>query len=337
MELLNSKGFVPEGKALKLWTLLPQISTTIGDEEIPPLFGNIKNLSLYYFLFFLLIVLESVLVFYLNNEGVPIIVLIALSAVDFAVACLPYLYELKPQYNRKLNDANILIEKTKLAIASKVPARYNGNNDNHLDATRQSLEKFKKQNTVTFWIGMFFSSIIVLLGAVKFYSYYGIFGSDILVEPVGRFIIITILISIVVHIFCTKVVLYNELYKRAMKSQHREFSGQYNKFRLGDNDLNLNYSLNFLVPYTPIVAQNQRVCQEYDAGKDAGKPFVELNSNGQLKKYKTQEITGNDNVYLLHTGILLESEINKLSLAQHNDDAKKAVAVSGKQVQIGQI
>ena len=37
-------GFKPEGKVLKYWTLLPQVSSTIGNDEIPPLFGNLKNI-----------------------------------------------------------------------------------------------------------------------------------------------------------------------------------------------------------------------------------------------------------------------------------------------------
>ena len=71
----NTTGFRPSGRVLKYWALLPQVSTSIDKEQIPSLFGNLKNISVPVLMVILLIVFEGILMYQLNDEGVGYLVL----------------------------------------------------------------------------------------------------------------------------------------------------------------------------------------------------------------------------------------------------------------------
>src|SRR5688500_893296 len=85
----NTMGFRPKGTMLKFWVMLPQVSTSIGDKRIPPLYGNLKSMIFPYVMVFLTLVLDAILIWQLDNHGVDIMILVALSIVDFIIPLLP--------------------------------------------------------------------------------------------------------------------------------------------------------------------------------------------------------------------------------------------------------
>lgn len=330
--------FKPSGTPLKFWTLLPQVSSRADN---PPLFGKIKSISIYYIMVIILIGLEIMLALNLNEEGIDFKVFVALSIADFALVILPALAYLNPAFNPALIKANIFIQKTKLLLVdiTKIPTQFGDNKEAYRQSIINESNRFKSQKTKTFIYEVIISILIVGLSLFKFYSFYSVLGSDIFVEPVGRFICITILISILVHLLCTKYVFYHLFYYFSMNSQKNAFQHQ-GLYKVRANDRNRILPLNYLTPYDPVVVENQRICQEVSEeaeSKDTRTKTIQIESSGVERTYRIDKIQGNEKVCLIYTGLLLDSEITEMSMNQADDSAKLAVFASGKEIQISQL
>lgn len=348
MELFdNTSGFKPKGTVLKFWTLLPQVSTTIGNKHIPSLFGNLRSISLYYLLVATLIFLEVTLVFYLNDEGIPPTVFISLSIADFFLVILPSLIHLLPKYNDSVIDANIFIAETKLAIKPiKIPQHFNNNEANYNKDIYDNLKKFKSESFRLLLIKLLISGFIISLGVYKFASFWGIYGRDIFYDPIGRFTITSIFIGILVHLFCTKIVFYHIAFKIILEKQKKDFhrSPHGSDYRVMPAETNKPNALNFDVPFNSGVANKQKIYQEVNDTKSTQKSSesnsldvkIKL-SNDNDKSFRTQDFQGNASVYLIFTGLLLESEIDNLYTVQDDSGAKQAVIAASKEIQISQI
>ena len=185
--------------------------------------------------------------------------------------------------------------------------------------------------------------MILLLSGLKLNSFYGILGNDIFIEAIGRYILIGIVISILVHTFCTKVVFYHFCYKMALNKQMKEFEDSgYLDNRISKDETNKSSSLNFNVPYTPVVNNNQRVCQELP--KTIKEKLTEGNFSSILLQYDNRDIEYRvdkidepDLAKLVYTGLLLDSELTSLSIQQSEQASQTAVIVTGKEIQLSQI
>ncbi|MDP1815347.1 MAG: hypothetical protein Q8K92_12935, partial [Leadbetterella sp.] len=213
------------------------------------------------------------------------------------------------------------------------------NEQNYHRSIINELNRFNNQKSKTTLYGVVISIFIVGLSLYKFLIFYAVLGNDIFIEPVGRFILITILISILVHLFCTKYVFYHICYRNYLNKQKNEFEGM-GLFKVRANDKNKISPLNYLVPYDPVSVDNQRVCQELideEKGKETRAKYITLESSGVEREYRIDKIQGNEKVCLIYTGLLLDSEITELFIQQEDDSAKLAVSASGKEIQISQL
>lgn len=334
----NTMGFRPSGTTLKFWVLLPQISNSIDGKSIPSIYGNLKSLALPSIMVVLLIILEGILIFQLNDEGVGFMAIIALSAFDFVIAVLPVaVFLLFNLYPARVN-ADAFILKTKIDILDKIPKnRANRSTYENEIRSKQKSVAFKK--TIIFLIEFIFAIAIICLGYWKFITYFAVFKEDIYVEAIGRLILAVILLSIITHIFFTKTFFTYQLFDYSLKKQLREFENQQHKISL--DETNKQVPLVFDVNYSPERADNQIVAQKYrnytpKKIEDEQGSYIDIIHNGVTDKFRIDEFDGNDNIFLIYTGLLTDEEINKLYATQIDTETKRAIIAQAKEIQINQ-
>ncbi|MCX6352052.1 MAG: hypothetical protein NTX03_09345 [Bacteroidetes bacterium] len=336
----NTIGFKPEGKVLTYWTILPQVTSSFGKREIPALFGNLKNIVIYYIFVIALLAMEIVLTLNLNEAGVDWKVIVALSTVDFLIAVLPFIFELSPHYNKSIIKANIFIDKTKIKLIDKlvVPEEFKDDDNSkgkYLEHCQDSLKSHQHQKTMAYIVDFVFAFVIIGLGAYKFYNYYGVYGSDIFIEPVGRFIIMTVIISIITHILFTKYVVCHLLYYFGMKRQIKEFKNDHSH-QIRDTEKNIPQEMNYTFSFKTAKSDNQMIRQKVFASTAEDKT-TEIKSKDEPTLIRKDEIIGNTDVCIFYTGILLESEIKNLYASQKDDSAAEAIIAECKFIQISQL
>lgn len=334
----NRKGFKPKGSLLYFWTLLPQVTTTLNQKKIPALFGNIRNIGLYYVLVGILIAAEAYLMIsVLPKEGVPFQTLLTLSVIDFIIAIFPLFIELNPHRNKAIIKANIFIAETKLRIPFFIDSK-TSTEVGAKEEVEDDLRSYKKQKMLITIIEFIVYLVIVFFAFWKLWSFQRIFGSfsELFFDPTGRLIISVILYSVFVHIGFTKTVLCHMLFYFKMNAQESEFRN-HSKTDFDDTDKNSVKKLDFKVNYKPVVVNNQQICQEITKQEEIAKKYEITLKIGQVDKhYKIDQIDDEQNVYLIYSGLLLDTEINKLS-QQNNNTIARAVIASCKEVQIQQI
>lgn len=332
-------GFRPTGNALKFWTLLPQVSSNSNN---PPLFGKIKGITLYYIMVGILILLEAVLAYSLNEEGLNFITFLVLSIADFALVIFPSFFHLSPSLNSAIINANIFINEKKLRIDNKKPETID-THDSYVVELRKELNKWKSNRTKNRLLSIAVFIAVVGLAIWKFFSFYSVLGDDIFVEAIGRFILTSLIISILVHVICTKVVCYHLFYSATLRKQRKEFE-EFHEHKIQQHETNKPFALMFNVPYTPVVANNQRICEEVSSMEinnlkiqEEKVTLIQLNNSGVDRDYRIDRIENKDNAKLIYTGLLLDAEVTSLSIGQADTDARTAVIVSGKEIQLSQI
>lgn len=335
-------GFRPHGTALKFWVLLPQVTTTIGSEKIPAIYGNLKSLFLPIFMVILLIALEAALVFQLNDEGVGVMALVGLSVFDFVIAIIPVFFFYQTNLYSALVDADLFIIDTKY----DVPHTPDGNFEN-INAYRDDLEEHRKRdNRKKMWIhviDVFFALVIIGFGYWKFVTYWAVFGNDIFVEAIGRFIVVVILLSVITHIFFTRTVVTYFLFKLALGSQLRAFRRQHRN-QIQPAETNARVPLNYHANYSPQKADNLRIAQLYraPATKEGGETPKEpedleiIKQNGSTRKYRVNEFEGNSDIYLIYTGLLNDPDLQKILNGVGDGAAQRAVIATCKSIQTTQ-
>ena len=335
-------GFRPTGNVLKFWTLLPQVSS--NSKNHPPLFGKIKGIAIYYGLVAVLLLIEGYLAFNLNEEGLDFKMFVILSIADFAIVILPALIHLNPNYNGAIIDANIFINEKKRSIDNKKPETI-GTKEAYLMDLKKELNKWKANKRTNMLINLAVALSIIGLAVWKFVSYYSVLGDDIFTEAIGRFILTGLIIGILVHIICTKIVFYHIFYKISFNSQLKEFdeSGS-QEYKIFQHETNKKYQLTFNVPYTPVVSNVQRIYEELDGVElkkiEAGEEkatVLKLNNGDIETDYRIDKIKNRDNAMLVYTGLLTDGELSSLAIGQADADAKTAIIVSGKEIQLNQI
>ena len=333
----NNMGFRPEGTVLKFWVLLPQISNSINSEPVPSIYGKPKSLVLPIIMVLLLIVLELLLVFQLNDEGVGVMALIGLSAFDFVIAVLPvfilYNFNLYPA----LEKANLFLIKAKIHVGERNSLN-TSQQEAYLEDLREKQKSIKRKLRGILLIELFFAIVIVAFGFWKFVTYHAVFGDDIYVEAIGRFIIVVVLLSIITHIFFTGTV---ATYIGFMLSLWKQLTGFRNQqFKVSKSDTNKKVPLIFNVEYSPEHSGNQLVAQFYNNHQPTASgnnvQLIELEHNGVKEKFRIDRFEGNENVFLIYTGLLTDSEINGLYVSQGDSRAKRALVAQAKETQINQ-
>ncbi len=330
--------FRPKGNALKFWTLLPQVSSNSNN---PPLFGKIKGIVIYYIMIGALLFMEGVLAYTLNEEGLNFMTFLALSIADFVLVILPALFHLNPNYNSAIINANIFIYTQKLRIDNKRPETTQ-TKESYIMDLKKDLNKWKSNRTVNTIINIFVFVAIVGLSVWKFISFYNVLGNDIFVESIGRFILIGLIISVLVHAFCTKIVFYHLFYKSSFNKQLKDFENSGGEdYKILKHETNKQYNLTFNLSYNPVASNNQRVCEEILDNEinnpESKSNIIALNNGDRDVHYRIDKIVNRDNARLVYTGLLTDSELTSLSQGQSNSDSRIAIIVSGKEIQLGQI
>lgn len=276
----NNMGFRPEGTVLKFWVLLPQISNSINSEPVPSIYGKPKSLILPIIMVLLLVALEVLLVFQLNDEGVGIMALVGLSAFDFVIAVLPvfilYNFNLYPA----LEKANLFLIKAKIDIEDRSSSNAS-HRGAYLDDLLEQQKSIKRKTRGILLIDLFFALLIIAFGFWKFVTYYAVFGDDIYIEAIGRFIIVVVLLSIITHIFFTGTVATYIGFRLSLWKQLAGFRSQ--QFKVLKSDMNKKVPLTFDVEYSPEHAGNQLVAQRYNNHQPTAS-----NSNVQLVSSRTK-------------------------------------------------
>jgi len=220
-----------------------------------------------------------------------------------------------------------------LKIPTKLSPHYKENSSNFQAETLNELIEIKYQKRKTQFLKLLVAVAILASGVYKFISYWAIFGKSIFIIGVGRFIIISIILSILIHVLCTKTVIYHILFSKGLKKQIKDFEA-HGAHKIGNNEMNKFAELNYLVPYNPVVVGNQKIWQKADPSSSGEQTNNLTLSNNTTQRFRTNQIIGNEGVYIIYTGILLDSEINNLYSQQNNSIEKKAVAAACKEIQI---
>lgn len=338
MKILQEKGdFRPIGSVLKLWALLPQVSTSASGRMIPSLFGDLKSVVIPLLMVILLIVSEIVLVMQLNDEGVGYLVLLILSILDFVVAILP------PVIQYFSNRIPAVLKTEKFIAEYEIKTIFqlgDNNNSSTIQEARRSLQNANSklfQNTVMKWVFFF---IIVGLSIWKLMSIYTVFEDDLFIIPLGRFVLGVTILSIITHQFFTSIVVVYLLFSSAMKKQEKA-NNTLGEYTVIESDKNKNREFEYNVKYKPAVADKQRIVQEVQLSDYPNKEhqlkynIIELPHDKTVRLFKTKDFDGNKKSSIVFTGLLLDPEIRSLIVGQHNE-SKIPIIATCKEIQLNQ-
>lgn len=326
----NNLGFKPSGKVLDWWKVLPQVQI---DHNVPSLFGNIKSMTLSYFMVGLLILMEGILIYSLNEEGAMPLVLIILTVLDFAIIIIPLLIIVNKNLINSVLKAKLFITQYKLNTDHNVPDDFNGDESKYKDFLKREYKKLKSDKNKLQCINIATAIVILVFSYVKFQSIYGIFGEDIIIMSTGRLAVGVILLSIFVHLLFTKDVVSIIVFKRMLNNQLNDFS-QLSLNKVENKDKNNTKEISFFGKYTYEKAGNQmigKVVDSIDSTMDSQKLIKFENQRGQ-NFISLQKTENNSNVNLVWTGILTDPEISVLATAQ--SDTRLSVLCVSKEIQL---
>jgi len=336
----NTKGFVPKGSLLYYWTLLPQSSTLLNGKKIPSLFGILKGIGFYYAFVIGLIAAEFYLIFFaLPNDGVPTITLLIFSLLDFAVGVLPLFFEKNPDRNLPILKAEKFIIETNL------------NPNTPKDIPEESKESFLRNeeirlqsiNNKILWVkvGKFLlATFIIVFAYVKFITYVDHYGGfkNFIFDTIGsgRLLFYVIVGGAFVHILFTKTFIYHIIYWLKLQNQRREFVLSH-RTDFVESQKNKDKLFEYKVSVVAKSDNNQKILQRVDEN-EVGSNIVSLLCNGINKKFRTDNfVLENRNIHIVYSGLLLDTEVNKLFSEQPDNDISRAVVAACKKQQISQI
>jgi len=319
LEIYNSKhDFLPQGRLLNYWASLPQSGTEVNGKPIPSLYGNLKSTLIPTLMVCLLILLEIGLAYEMNDQGLDPLILISLSVFDFAIAIIPIFFLGKLKQLAKIRS-QIFIFQIKQNICGTVEA-YN--------ITEEQKEKKKVK-----YIKYIINTAIVALAVWKFVNYYNVLGSDIFSEPIGRFTLLTIIVCVVTHIYFTKdwFVYWFQFRPELKKALNKWREGEAYKLNGGYAEKLLDYP----VDYTPAGAGRQFIGEKVDRW-DKQKDVIRTVGQAHNSKtnFRVNRFEDQTRIYLVHSGLLIDAEINELFIAQRSDAAKEAVVALCKEIQL---
>jgi hypothetical protein len=318
----SNSDFNPKGKLLSYWVSLPQSNNSVNEKPIPSLFGNLKSVLIPTLMVCLLVILEIVLAYQMNDEGLDILAIIALSIADFIIAIIPVFILAKTKPLAQI-EAQIFILQTKQSIK----------NTNERDNITQELKKEKKIKNINY----LFTAAIIALGIWKFVNYYNVLGSDIFILPLGRFILITVIIGIITHIYFTKVFfIYWILYKPALNNAKTKCRNREDFYIV---DFNKEKLMDYPVEYIPASSGRQFLGEKVEEGSWSATDSIKKITDSYLEKtvyFRVNKFKDQTQIYLIYSGLLIDPEINQLFIAQNNDLAKEAVVALCKEIQLTQ-
>jgi hypothetical protein len=214
--MLDQLNFKPTKKLCSYWSSLPQSSFSLGKIKIPALFSEHKSVVIEYTLFIVLILFETFTIFYLEDQGVTFVIMAILAIVEIIIAVLPLLWQNKQNSNKTYVEAQIFVSAIKLKWSNPNDEYYN----NKFSKDKKDWEnKLFKINLIT----AIFTLVITGFGFWKFWTYYELLGNLIFTQLIGRFILISIVLGIFVHLFATKTVFLNLLMKNRLKKELNQF------------------------------------------------------------------------------------------------------------------
>lgn len=346
---LDNLNYTPNStRTLKWWVLLPQITTHSDGEKIPALIGNLKTITIPIILVILTILLEGALMYDLDNEGVNFLTLMGLSIFDFVIALLPIilllLSDLVPS-KKYAEEYEIKIKLKYLNLHTKVKTK-----DSERINLQQNLKEIKKTFIPIFLIEIL--CVIAILGIAiwKFLTYYPIFGQEFLMLPVGRFIIIVIIVSTLTHLFFTKVLICYFIckasYDKEIKHRHH-YSREFIYHEAEINYTNIEYKpaesrggRHFIGQKADFTIALQGTKEDFRA-ITIGKKNNE-NSNAYEEKsgkesnktyYRISNFIGNDNICLVYQDYLKDPEITDLYINQNTREARETIIALAKEIQ----
>lgn len=344
----NTSGYRPSHDLISWWLLLPQNSTTYhgtkageAGKRISPLFADPKSVVIHFVLIAILIIAELTLIFQLEDNGVDYKVLLILSIIDFVVAILPMLITKKWTTVAEINarifiaEANIELNQYDSTITEQERTTTKKNLKDNLGMWQSKLMPHKILNIVTVMV-------ILIFSAWKFASFYAVLGSDIFVEPVGRFVMGVIFLSIVVHLLSTKIVFVASAFYPKLKNEIKKHS-RFNDHSIAVAEINKPKEIEHKGKYKPSISLHQRIVQkinywqEETEVKESHKNEYLLLPNGDIQnKYKIDNFEGFNNINIVTTGLLTDPEIQGLFSSQGDSEQLQVIATC-KGIQLTQI
>lgn len=326
----NQMGFKPTGKVLDYWKFLPQARI---DKDVPSLFGNIKSMFIPNLIVIILILCEVGLFWQLNEDGVGFMTLLALSVFDFVIGLLPAIIFIYGNLIKSDIQANIFIIETNLKSPNNVPLKYQDNENAYHNDLKADLYTYKSKLMTHHIIEFALALIVIAVSAWKFASIYEVFGSDILIMPVGRYVIVVLILSIITHIFFTKTVFANLIFRMSLSAQKKEWEKSSRPFN--DRDRNKMKEVTYVGKYNYETASNQVVARKFDS-KDVtiDDKLREIKTNDEIVYISTRKTDNHNGVNLIYTGLLTDPELAVLASAQPNSTERTAILATGKRIQL---
>lgn len=345
----NTSGYMPSEKVRFWWRLLPQHAGTYhgthegeAGKKIPPVYADPKNVSIHFILVFILIGAELYLMLQLRENGIDFMVLLILSIIDFIIAVLPillsWLYNTKAEINARIFIAEAQVELNRqLNSATETEDAKTARRTN----LKRNLLMWQRKLIPHRLITVFVIGVLLTFSVWKFISFYEVLGSDIFVEPIGRFIVGVILLSIAVHLISTKIVfaatlMYPLLWRESGK-----------QIKYGDHTVdwtmkNVPREVSYPGKFKAAVADNQRIMQAIDRNQLPEDTDFQNTSEYMLLPYEHMQNWYRNNfkddkgITIIYTGILADPELLTLAGVQNASDQLE-VLVTGKEIQLQQI
>jgi hypothetical protein len=304
---LNGTGFVPSKSTLEHWAFLPQVNSS---ERIPSILGDIKSLNVPIFMVFLLIVLEIINMYVLNEQGLFIIGLLVIMIIEFFIAFIPYL-KIKLNLVPSISLNQIFIKQMKIKEDMN-----NGNNDNVMQQRlRNEIQNEEKKLRNGKIISVFTFFIICIATFAKIFLVYDALGDSMLIDLGGRVSLGVALISLIVHIAYTKDVITYYFFRKSFLKEFNDFM-----------TIGLHKAASYQV--TPIQfsglfkfakSEDNIIGKEATQNEIDENNFIELKDNSLTRKVSINNATKNYEMNIYYRGIITDKDINNLVNTQNEN------------------
>ncbi len=242
--MLNEPNFKPSSRLRAYWMCLPQKTITVGSTQFPSLFNDLKPFFFQNFFFIIFIVLEVYSIFSFAHRGLDINIMLLLAIGEVVIALIPLMFEMVSTENcMAWVNSHLYITKIKMLYSN--PSLIDNNADLAVD-----LSKWRSRKNRIILVYGFISALIILMGFSKFYIYYQIYGFELVNMQIGRLLLLSIIVGIITHLWCTKVVFLNLILK------FKE-SSEISKKRSGRVDFLYNSNLTEYKAYQPDISTIQ--------------------------------------------------------------------------------
>lgn len=333
----NTANFRPSGRVLEYWKFLPQTQT---DSSVPSLFGNLKSMFVPYLMVAILIICEVGLFYTLQEEGVSFMTLLALSIFDFVIAILPAVIFIYGNLIFAVIKTKMFITQTYLRVNNNIPLDFSGNLGAYHAHLEKDLATYKAHKRNHHILEFILVTGIIALTIWKFMSLYQVFGNDIFVLGIGRYVIVVLILSLITHIFFTKVVFAHRIFMSGLNSQKKLCIDNRGN-RITTAEVNRMKLVTFDGIYNTANAGNQFIGEKLldtNTQQYQGNPNIKTieYANGTSEHFAIKRITNHKSVYIVYTGLLTDPELTALAGAQPDAASKQAILATGKQIQLDQ-